>query len=61
MKINQIRLRKMEIKMKKFFLTIYLLLFSFVFTQETIINKFVFEFEPDSIFLRVGDTGSVTF
>ena len=46
--------------MKKFFLTIYLLLFSFVFTQETIENKFEFVFEPDSLFLRVGETGSVT-
>ena len=57
MKINQIRLKGMEIKMKKYFLIICLLLFSFVFTQEKAEEKTKFIFEPDSLFLQVGENG----
>ena len=46
--------------MKKYFLIICLLLFSFVFTQEKAEEKAKFIFEPDSLFLQVGETGSVT-
>ena len=46
--------------MKKYFLIICLLLFSFVFTQEKAEEKTKFIFEPDSLFLQVGETGSVT-
>ena len=43
--------------MKKYFLIICLLLFSFVFTQEKAEEKAKFIFEPDSLFLQVGENG----